>query len=174
MKTTRMLPFRAGLLLTLASFIANVSPAAAAPPDLTAGGTIPDNLTTTWNLGPTGMRGWVYYDTSSGGINGSVDSRQIQVQEVDAGSPADGTFAASDVILGASGDGTAPVNFTSDARKSLALAIADAEANNPAELQLLRWRGGTTTTVTITLQNLGAYTATAVSYTHLTLPTKIV
>jgi hypothetical protein len=31
----------------------------AAPPDLTAGG-VPDNTRTT-NLGPTGMRGWVYH-----------------------------------------------------------------------------------------------------------------
>ena len=133
----------------------------AAPPDLTSGGTIPSTLTTTWNLGPTGMRGWVYYDTASGGINGSVESRQIQVRTVDAGSPAAGVFQANDLILGASGTAAAPVLFAIDARRGLAAAIADAEAQTPAHLQLIRWRAGTQTVVTITLRTMGAYSATA-------------
>lgn len=133
----------------------------AAPPDLTSGGTVPSNLTTTWNLGPTGMRGWVYYDSTSGGINGSVDSRQIQVREVDAGSPAAGVFLPNDLILGASGTAAAPVFFGIDARRGLAAAIADAEAQTPAELKLIRWRAGTQSVVTITLSSMGAYSATA-------------
>jgi hypothetical protein len=127
----------------------------AAPPDLTAGG-VPNNTRTT-NLGPTGMRGWVYH--VSGGNTG--ESRQIQVTAVDSGSPAAGLLAKDDVILGADGSGAEPAPFSSDARKSMALAIADAEARSPATLKLLRWRSGTTTTVQITLRTMGAYSATA-------------
>ena len=65
------------------------------------------------------------------------------------------------MILGADGTGANPVNFSSDARKSLAYAIADAEARSPATLKLLRWRAGVTSTVTLTLQTMGAYSATA-------------
>jgi hypothetical protein len=144
----------------IAVFI-GITPVLAAPPDLTSGGTIPSTLTTTWNLGPTGMRGWVYYDTTSGGINGSVESRQIQVRSVDAGSPAAGVFQANDLILGASGTAAAPVLFAIDARRALAAAIADAEARTPANLQLIRWRAGTQSVVTLTLRTMGAYSATA-------------
>ncbi len=148
-------------LLALGAFCATCTMVLAAPPDLTSGGTIPSNLTTTWNLGPTGMRGWVYYDTTGGGINESVESRQIEVRSVDAGSPAAGIFQANDLILGASGTAAAPVYFSIDARRGLAEAIADAEAQNPAELKLIRWRSGTETVVTLTLRTMGAYTATA-------------
>ena len=133
----------------------------AAPPDLTLGEPIPESLDTTWNLGPTGMRGWVYYDTAGGGINGSVDSRQIQVREVDAGSPADGAFLVGDLILGASGTASAPIPFDLDARRALAAAIADAESQTPAELKLIRWRSGVQDVVTLTLRSMGAYSATA-------------
>ena len=108
------------------------------------------------NLGPTGLHGWLYhtsYDTSQ--------SPQILVTALDAGSPADGALAVDDVILGADGTGANPVNFSSDARRSLADAIADAKARNPATLKLIRWRAGSTSTVEITLQTLGAYSATA-------------
>ncbi len=147
--------------LVLASLLLSLPTTMAAPPDLTSGGTIPSNLTTTWNLGPTGMRGWVYYDTTGGGINGSVESRQIQVRQVDAGSPADGVFLPNDLILGASGTAAAPVPFDIDARRGLAAAIADAEAQTPAHLKLIRWRAGTQDVVTLTLRTMGAYSTTA-------------
>ncbi|MCH7229062.1 DUF6288 domain-containing protein, partial [Haloferula sp. A504] len=153
-----------GVVGFLTAIIFGIIPGWAAPPDLTLGEPIPDNLTTTWNLGPTGMRGWVYYDTTSGGINGSAGSRQIQVREVDAGSPADGVFLPNDLILGASGTATAPVEFEIadiDARRGLAVAIADAEAQTPAALQLIRWRAGVQDVVTLTLRTMGAYSATA-------------
>jgi hypothetical protein len=153
------LPF--ALAASLAAVFLSVTSTLAAPPDLTAGESIPSDLTTTWNLGPTGMRGWVYYDTTSGGINGSVDSRQIQVREVDSGSPADGVFLQNDLILGASGTAAAPVYFSIDARRGLAAAIADAEAQTPAHLKLIRWRAGAETVVTLTLRTMGAYSATA-------------
>ncbi len=140
--------------LLLVLLMACAPAAMAAPPDLTAGELRTDS--TDSNLGPTGMRGWIY------DINGDCfESRQILVTDVEAGSPAAGILAANDVILGADGTGAAPVNFTADARKSLGYAIGDAEARNPAILQLLRWRAGVTDTVQITLQTLGAYSATA-------------
>ena len=126
----------------------------AAPPDLLNGGVPGDTISS--NLGPTGLRGWVYHVREN-----SSESRQILVHSVAAGSPAAVEFAANDVILGASGTGADPVTFSSDARKSLANAINDAEARNPATLKLIRWRAGTTSTVEITLQTLGAYSATA-------------
>jgi len=142
------------LLLNLALCLSALNPAFAAPPDLTAGGVPSDTINI--NLGPTGLRGWVYHV----GVN-TGESRQIQVQVVDTGSPADGVLAANDVILGANGTGAEVVNFTADARKSLAYAIADAETRTPATLNILRWRAGVTSTVSITLQTMGAYSATA-------------
>ena len=146
------------LLLMAAQLLLCLLTVQAAPPDLTNGG-VPDNTRTT-NLGPTGMRGWVYHTNSSVRADTS-ESRQIQVQIVAAGSPADGILTAGDVIIGADGTGANPGNFTSDARKSLAYAIADAEARNPATLKLLVWRAGTTSTMTLTLRTMGAYSATA-------------
>jgi hypothetical protein len=138
----------------LAIVLLSSLPAMAAPPDLTAGGT--PTTTKSLNLGPTGAHGWLYHVNENSG-----ESRQILVQTVAAGSPAAGILAAGDVILGADGTGANPLNFSSDARKALGLAIADAEARNPATLKLLRWRSGVTTTETITLQTMGAYSATA-------------
>ena len=124
------------------------------PPDLTAGG-VP-TTTININLGPTGLRGWVYHVKAD-----TTASRQIQVQVVEAGSPAAGVLEVNDVILGADGSGAEPVGFSADARKSLADAINDAEARSPATLKLLRWRAGVTSTVTLTLRTMGAYSATA-------------
>ncbi len=140
--------------LAISLLLASGIPALAAPPDLTNGGVPGDTIST--NLGPTGLRGWVYHVRED-----SSESRQIQVKSVTASSPASSFFAANDVILGANGSGAAPVNFTSDARRAFADALNDAEARNPATLQLIRWRAGVTTTVTLTLRTMGAYTATA-------------
>lgn len=144
------------LLLSFALLYSIVATSMAAPPDLTAGGVPNEDPAVTINLGPTGARGWVYHVK----IDAS-DSRQILVTAVDSGSPAAGILAIDDVILGADGTGANPTAFSSDARKSLALAIADAEAREPATLKLLRWRAGVTSTVTLTLQTMGAYSATA-------------
>ncbi len=132
----------------------------AAPPDLTAGG-VPTN-TYNINLGPTGLTGWVFQEKDPkallGDINYTGQSRQILVTAIDAGSPAvTAGLLANDVILGATGDGSTPVDFTADARKSLALAIAAAEARSTPELKLKVWRTGSTSTYTLTLQNLGSY-----------------
>jgi len=137
-------------------FVTLLTSTLAAPPDLTAGGT-PGTDDRTFNLGPTGMRGWAYYTHHAN----TSESRQILVSKVANRSPAKNKLSSGDVILGADGTGANPVNFSADARKSLAYAIQDAEARSPATLKLLRWRSGSTTTVTLTLQTMGAYTATA-------------
>lgn len=145
-------------LLTLIALVLHfaATEVRANPPDLTNGG-VPNN-TRTINLGPTGMRGWVYHAGSGGSTS---LSRQILVTAVDTESPAHGVLAANDVILGADGTGAAPMPFSSDARRGLGLAIAAAEARNPATLALLSWSAGITSTVQITLTHLGAYSATA-------------
>ena len=142
----------AGLLSGVA-----VRQAAAAPPDLTAGAVVDTSLT--YNLGATGARGWIYTD----GFNLTNESRQILVTQIEDGSPAAaGSLAVNDVILGASGTTAAPAAFTADARKSLGLAIGDAEKDaNGGILKLRRWRAGVTSTVSLTLRVMGSYSATA-------------
>lgn len=133
------------------------------PPDLTQGG-LPidhkgnkvDPLDKDINLGPTGMKGWVFHKT----VDSSM-TRQILVTSVDEGSPAAGKVQANDVILGADGTGADPVAFDSDARVAFGMAIGDAEAKDPAVLKLLLWRDGKSSVVSIKLQTLGAYSATA-------------
>ena len=142
-------------------------------PDLTAAGaitTLKSDVNASpvygqsYNLGPTGLRGWIYIDRNNVGDYGlqTAQSRQILVTIVGAGSPADGALAVDDVILGASA-GAGPVTpFNDDCRKIFGGAIGDAEtAANGGVLSLLRWRAGTTTTVTLTLPVMGSYTATA-------------
>jgi hypothetical protein len=122
--------------------------------DLTQGGKPHDK--SIFNVGPTGLRGWAFHlgvDTS--------ESRQILVQEVAEKSPADGIFKVGDVILGVNGRGKQPTKFSSDARKSMAEAITEAEARDPANLNLLRWRAGSTEAVELKLETLGSYSATA-------------
>ena len=74
-------------------------------------------LVQTYNLGPTGMRGWMY---TVGAYTGEAE--QILVTKVDEGSPADGVVAPGDVILG-----IGETAFTGDPRMALADAITAAE-----------------------------------------------
>ena len=118
-----------------------------------------------YNLGATGLRGWIYIDRNNMGNDGlqTAQSRQILVSVVGSGTPAASAgLAVDDVILGAkAGTGTVPV-FTSDCRKAFGWALVDAEsAANGGVLSLLRWRAGTTTTVAMTLPVMGTYTDTA-------------
>jgi hypothetical protein len=156
MKTNTRTSLFSTLAAILAVFYTLVASSMAVVPDLTNGG-VQGSDNRTFNLGATGMRGWAYYVHPAN----TSESRQIQVSHVESGSPANGVLAVDDVILGADGTGATPLNFSSDARKSLAYAIQDAEARTPATLKLLRWRSGSTSTVTLTLQTMGAYTATA-------------
>ena len=44
-----------------------------------------------WNLGATGLRGWIRCDKMV-----TSDAREITITRVEAGSPADGVFAVAD------------------------------------------------------------------------------
>jgi hypothetical protein len=148
-------------------------------PDLTKG-TEGIDRSLTYNLGATGMRGWIYtphwpqniarQDATQGRTTGS--SRQILVTHVGDKSPADGVMQVDDVILGIDDQ-----PFTDDARKSLAKAIQEAEKEPPkaagpyhkeggkktrsGHLALLRWRAGKTETVELKMRVLGTYSDTA-------------
>ena len=72
------------------------------PPDLTLDQSVDRKLT--YNLGPTGLRGWIYtrpanFRESQQGRTTTL-SRQILVTHVGVKSPADGVMKVDDVILG--------------------------------------------------------------------------
>ena len=108
--------------MTGSSLVAAVPPPP--PPDLTQDNTVDRKLT--YNLGATGLRGWIYSKPANHfeGLQGrtTAASRQILVTHVGAKSPADGVMKVDDVILGAGGK-----LFADDARKSIAVAIQEAE-----------------------------------------------
>jgi len=119
-------------------------------PDLTKGGK-PDKAHD-WNLGPTGMRGWIWSKRLE-----TISSRQILVTKVDAGSPADGVIEIGDVILGVGG-----TLFADDARKSFGRAIGRAETRQAGGiLKMTIWRKGIRDSVTIKLPIMGSYSDTA-------------
>jgi hypothetical protein len=120
----------------------------------------------TYNLGPTGMRGWIWtqWETYNSDTSTAGKPWQILVTSVGKDTPAAAAgILPNDVILGVKAGGGAVSLFTKDARKSLGLAIGDAEAANGV-LKLLINREGVATNQTYTLQlkltNL-AYSATA-------------
>lgn len=154
-------------------------------PDLTKG-TDGIDLSLTYNLGATGMRGWIYsprFEPNLGPGDGEYgrrtgSSRQILVTHVGPKTPADGVMQVGDVILGIDDK-----PFTFDARKSIALAIQEAE-KSPVEkkadaqkkksaskdsaqktssgsLVLLRWRAGKTESVELKMRVMGTYSETA-------------
>jgi len=130
-------------------------------PDLTKGGTRGVSRELTYNLGATGMRGWIYthpadfFESVQGRT--TTASRQILVTHVGAKSPADGVMQVDDVITGAGGK-----PFTDDARKSIALAIQQAETeSSKGILKLTRWRAGKSDEVQLKLDVMGSYSDTA-------------
>ena len=121
-------------------------------PDFTQGDTVPAEATHDWNLGPTGLRGWMFSDRLV-----TTDARQIAVTAVDRGSPADGLIAVGDVLLGAGGK-----LFSYDPRTELGRAITAAETQAGAgRLSLTRWRAGRTEEVILALPVQGSFAATA-------------
>ncbi len=126
------------------------------PPDLTQDSAVDRKLT--YNLGATGLRGWIYTRpaTHFDGLQGrtTAASRQILVTHVGAQSPADGVVKVDDVILGAGGK-----PFGDDARKSLAVAIQEAEKTGLLKLTI--WRAGKSQDAELKMRVLGAYSATA-------------
>ncbi|MCX6873046.1 MAG: DUF6288 domain-containing protein [Verrucomicrobia bacterium] len=155
---------KAAALALLLAMPAEVKAVTALKIDLTVGTNLSTvDRTWTYNLGPTGMRGWIdngWPETPAQDGYTAFAPYQILVTAVGAGTPAAGILAIDDVILGASaGSGAVPL-FTSDARKSLGLAIGAAEAGTGV-LSFRRWRAGVTTEVSITLPVMGAYSDTA-------------
>ena len=128
------------------------APPAPAIPDLTRGGTVPGGVRHDWNLGPTGLRGWMHCGTLV-----TKDARQILVTKVDEGSPADGIVRVGDVILGVGGE-----PFTSDPRVAVGRAVTRAESEaGGGRLALSRWRDGAIEEVVVELPVLGSYGPTA-------------
>jgi hypothetical protein len=146
--------------LVVAIALVSGSPLVAAPPpDLTQSSAV--DRTLTYNLGATGLRGWIYtnpadfFESQQGRT--TTASRQILVTHVGAQSPADGVMKVDDVVLGTGGK-----LFADDARKSIALAIQEAEkAANGGILKLTRWRAGKTAEVQLRLRVMGTYSDTA-------------
>ena len=89
-------------------------------PDFTKGDTVPTGAKHDWNLGPTGLRGWMFSDKLV-----TKDARQILITAVDAGSPADGIIAVGDVLTGVHGK---PFSF--DPRTEFGQAITAAEMDS--------------------------------------------
>ena len=155
MPTIRVCFLSFGAIVALSA----VRPALAEPPDLTQSNNVDQELT--YNLGSTGLRGWIYSKpaTHFDGLQGrtTAASRQILVTHVGAKSPADGVMQVDDVILGVGGQ-----PFTDDARKSIAVAIQEAEKEaNGGILKLTRWRAGRTEEVQLKLRVMGTYSETA-------------
>lgn len=121
-------------------------------PDFTRGDKIPEGAKHDWNLGATGLRGWIFCDQLV-----TSDARQIAVTQVEKGSPAEGVLAIGDVILGVGGK-----PFSHDPRTELgkALTLAESEAGQ-GQLTLTRWRAGSSEQVALKLPVLGTYSATA-------------
>ena len=146
----------AGLSLALAMALSCLTAAAqngeAKVPDFTRGATIPDRAKHDWNLGPTGLRGWMHCDQMV-----TSDARQVLITRVDPGSPADGLLKVGDVLLGVGGQ-----RFSYDPRTELGKAVTAAESDpGKGRLSLLRWRAGMTQEVTLQLSVLGSYSPTA-------------
>ncbi len=130
-------------------------------PDLIKGESDGVDRKATYNLGSTGMRGWIYgkADSYLDSVQGRTTtlSRQILVTHVGDKSPADGVMKVDDVILGVGGK-----PFSDDARKSIALAIQEAEKDaNKGVLKLTRWRAGKVEEVQLKLKVMGTYSETA-------------
>ncbi len=121
-------------------------------PDFTRGERIPDRAKHDWNLGATGLRGWMFSDKLV-----TSDARQIAITQVDKGSPADGILAVGDVILGVGGK---PFSYDPRTEMGKALTLAESEVGE-GNLSLTRWRAGSSAEVLVKLPVLGTYSATA-------------
>lgn len=121
-------------------------------PDFTKGDAIPATARHDWNLGPTGLRGWIFCDQMV-----TSEARQIAITSVAQDSPGAGVFKVGDVILGAGGKA-----FSYDPRTELGKAITLAESETGSgKLELIRWRAGNQESVTVPLKVLGSYSPTA-------------
>jgi len=145
--------FMAMFLVGICSYFSSVARSEElSNPDFTEGGAIPSNAPHDWNLGPTGMRGWMFCDKLV-----TKDARQIAITAVEKGSPADGIIAVGDVLLGVGGK-----RFSYDPRTEFGRAITAAETEaQRGELIVSRWRAGKVNEVKIVLTVRGAFSSTA-------------
>ena len=121
-------------------------------PDFTQGDVVPKDAKHDWNLGPTGLRGWMFCDRLV-----TKDARQVLITKVERNSPAAEVFEVGDVLLGVSGQ---PFSF--DPRMELGKALTAAETQVGAgKLTLTRWRAGEAKEVVLQLPVLGSYSPTA-------------
>jgi hypothetical protein len=134
----------------------------AAPPDLTAPGVIATiDRGETYNLGPTGLRGWIHIGGGNG-ADGTITTESRQILVTVASAPASAVLAVDDVILGAMAGNSGSVPFfTSDARKAFGAAIGEAEKPGAGTLRVKRWRAGAITDENIPMAVMGDYAATA-------------
>ncbi len=151
--TTRL--FTLILLALLAAPASAVAAAKGQPlkiPDFTQGDAIPAGAKHDWNLGPTGLRGWMFCDQLV-----TTDARQISVTQVEKGSPAEGVFLVGDVVLGVGGK---PFSYDPRTEFGKALTLAESAAGG-GKLAVTRWRAGQAEEVVVKLPVLGSYGATA-------------
>lgn len=120
-------------------------------PDFTKGDKVPAEAKHDWNLGATGLRGWMFTDKMV-----TTDARQVCITRVEKGSPADGVISVGDVILGLGGK-----PFSYDPRTEWGKALTVSEATPGGAFKMTRWRDGKTEEVTIKLPVLGRYSETA-------------
>ena len=138
--------------LTIFVTIGSVFGAEVPAPDFTKGDKIPKKAKHDWNLGATGLRGWIYCNKMV-----TSDARQIAITKVESNSPTDGIFAVGDVILGVGGK---PFSYDPRTEMGKALTLAESEAGQ-GKLSLTRWRAGSTAEIVVKLPVLGTYSATA-------------
>ena len=87
--------FVAAVLLAFPASVSAAEPKGnPANPDFTKGDTIPAKAKHDWNLGPTGLRGWMFCDQMV-----TTDARQISITQVEKGSPADGILPVGGLLL---------------------------------------------------------------------------
>ena len=158
--------------LCLCGWLSLASAVNAAPPDLTGAGVIAAlkseyyyssrPYSETYNLGATGLRGWIYIAGNNAGDYGLITEPSRQILVTVASAPASAVLAVDDVILGAmaGSSGTVPA-FSSDCRKAFGVAIGEAEKAGAGTLRVKRWRAGVTTDVNIPMTIMGDYTATS-------------
>jgi len=133
-------------VLTLAFMFAAQAPAFA------QGDVVPKDGGHDWNLGPTGLRGWMFCDKMV-----TTGAREISITKVEKGAPGDGVFLVGDNILGVGGR---PFSF--DPRTEFGRAVTEAESEaGEGKLTLTRERDGKTQDVVVQLPVLGSYSDTA-------------
>jgi autotransporter-associated beta strand protein len=151
-------------LICLCFLVSSALHAQSQPPDLTAPGVIAtvQRKDNTYNLGATGMRGWIWVDRGNKGPTNQMTDLSRQILVTHCVEPANAVLAVNDVILGAMAGKTGDVPaFNRDCRKAFAAAITAAEKTGAGTLRVKRWRAGEVQDVNIPMAVMGDYSNTA-------------